>query len=254
MSSKKLIIGNWKMNPKTWDEAKSIGGKTRSATKNLRNIDVVACPPHVFIHALDSRVRISNFHIGAQTCSFDEEGPHTGEVSAKMLASMGVGYVIVGHSEERTAGDTNEKVNRRMKRVIESGMTAIVCVGEKTHDENGAHLDFLKNQIKETFADMSHDSAKRIIIAYEPVWAIGAKESMVPEQVYEMSIFIRKVMSDIFDQETGMKIKIIYGGSVNFRNAGEIIKLGKVDGLLVGRESVNMPGFRELLKAVDAVN
>lgn len=242
------------MNPKTWDEAKSIGSKTRFATKNLRNVDVVTCPPHVFIHALDSKVKISSFHIGAQTCSYEEEGPHTGEVSAKMLASMGVEYVIVGHSEERTAGDTNEKVNRRMKRVIESGMTAIVCIGEKTRDENGAHLDFLKNQIKETFLDIGRDLAKKIIIAYEPVWAIGAKESMVPEQVYEMSIFIRKVMSDIFDQETGMKIKILYGGSVNFRNAGEIIKLGKVDGLLVGRESVNMPGFRELLKAVDAVN
>jgi triosephosphate isomerase len=132
-------------------------------------------------------------------------------------------------------------------------MTAIVCVGEKARDEGGAHFEYVKNQIKDSLAGISEDRVKRIVLAYEPVWAVGAKESMPPEQIYEMSLFVKKSFADIFGSEAGLKVKVLYGGAVNFRNAGEIIKTGRVDGLLVGRESVNLPGFVELLKAVDGV-
>lgn len=253
MANNKLIVGNWKMNPETLFDAKRIATKTRNIAKSLTNIHVVVCPPFVFASAAVNRNKMDNYHLGAQTVSINENGPYTGEISATMLKSLDVEYVIVGHSEERAAGDTDEIVSKRLARAVDAGLTAVVCVGERSRDEEGSHLEFLKSQIKSTLANISADKAKKIILAYEPVWAVGAKEAMLPEQIYEMSLFVKKVFSDVFGQEIGMKVKVLYGGSVNFRNAEEIIKVGKVDGLLVGRESVNIPGFSELLKAVDAI-
>lgn len=251
--TKKLIIGNWKMNPSTIDEAKKIVRKIRSVAGRLEHTDVVACPPLVFIPVAISKRDPNTLKIGAQTVSYEEGGPHTGEVSTVMLSGLGVKYVIVGHSEERAVGDTDEMISRRVKAVVESGMTAVLCVGEKIRDEGGAYLNTLESQIRNSLAGVPSNLAKNIVLAYEPVWAIGAKEAMAPEQIYEMSIFVKKVFADVFSQNQAMKIFVLYGGSVNFRNAGEIVKTGQVDGLLVGRESVNVPGFTELLKAVDAI-
>jgi triosephosphate isomerase (TIM) len=253
MSSRKIVVGNWKMNPAELDLARRVALRTRRAAAKLKHTDVVACPPFPFIQASVSRKQPNPLGVGAQSVSVFEAGAHTGEVGADMLRSLGVGYVIVGHSEEREAGDTDAIVSKKIARVVEAGMTAIVCVGEKAREEDGAHFDFLKGEIKNTFAGIRDDKVKRIVLAYEPVWAIGAKEAMAPSEICEMSIFVRKAFADIFGHEAGLRVKVLYGGAVNWRNAADIIKLGKVDGLLVGRESVNMPGFIELLKAVDAV-
>lgn len=251
--SKKLIIGNWKMNPTSLGEAKRIARDTRARAATLDHVEVVACPPAAFLAALVSRGESAHFHLGAQSVSMEEGGPHTGEIGADMLRSMDVEYVIVGHSEERSAGDTDETVSRKALRVLESGMTAVVCVGEKERTEEGAHFDFLKSQIRASLAGIPENKVRSIVIAYEPVWAIGAKEAMAAPDIYEMSLFVKKAFADAFGPEAGLKAKILYGGSVNFRNAREIMTIGKVDGLLVGRESVNMPGFSELLKAVDEI-
>lgn len=253
MANKHVVIGNWKMNPASAEDAKRIARKTRTVASTLKRTEVVACPPFAFIPLGASCTSVKNFALGAQSASVDETGAHTGDVSAAMLKSLGVEYVIVGHSEQRAAGDTNDAISRRMSRVLEVGMTAVVCVGEKTRDESGSHFEFLREQIKNTFSGIPENKAKDIVLAYEPVWAIGAKEAMAPEQVYEMSIFVKKVFADVFGQEAAMKLKVLYGGSVNSRNAADIMNIGKVDGLLVGRESVNTPGFTELLKAVDAI-
>lgn len=241
------------MNPGTLEDARRIASKTRTVAKRLDKTDVVACPPYVFISAIVSRRDPHSLKIGAQSVSFEENGPHTGEVSAGMLRDIGVKYVIAGHSEERGAGDTDEMVSRRVKAIVEAGMNAVLCVGEKVRDEGGLYLEGLKDQIKNSLANIPDRLAKNIILAYEPVWAIGAKEAMKPEQIYEMSIFVKKVFSDVFSRDQAMKVDVLYGGSVNFRNAADIIKIGQVDGLLVGRESVNIPGFVELLKAVDGI-
>ena len=250
--NKRLIIGNWKMNPSTLGEAKRIIRSTRTVASQLEHTDVVACPPYLYIsNCIPKKSDVVS--VGSQAVSIHEGGAHTGEVSSTMLKDMGVQYVIVGHSEQRAAGESNETVSKRIIATVEAGMTAVVCVGESARDEHGAYLDILKDQIKQTFAGVQSKYAKDIVVAYEPVWAIGAKEAMAPEQVYETSLFVKKVFSDIFSQESAMKVKVLYGGSVNFRNAGDIIRVGKVDGLLVGRESVNIPGFKELLKAVDGI-
>jgi triosephosphate isomerase len=249
---KHLIIGNWKMNPETADQARKIIRATRKTAATLTHTEVIACPPHVYVPLCLSK-KPSSVAVGSQLVSIHEGGAHTGEVSARMLKDLGLTHVIIGHSEQREAGDTDAVVASRIKVALEAGLIPVVCVGEKVHDQEGTYLEVLKEQIKNTFAGIAHKCAGNIILAYEPIWAIGAKEAMAPEQVYETSLFIKKVFSDVFSQESAMKVKVLYGGSVNFRNAGDIISIGKVDGLLVGRESVNIPGFKELLKAVDQV-
>ncbi|MBP6858941.1 MAG: triose-phosphate isomerase [Candidatus Pacebacteria bacterium] len=250
---KKLVIGNWKMNPTTLEEAKEIAQKTRHLAANLSHIDVVACPPFVYMSVVISQRDPNTLKVGAQSVSYEDGGPHTGEVGAAMLKDMGVKYVILGHSEARLKGDTDDVVSKRICAAVAVGMQVVLCVGEKERDEGGAYLEQLKQQIKGSLANVPANKAKNIVLAYEPVWAVGAKEAMVPEQIYEMALFVRKVFSDVFNADQALKATVIYGGSVNFRNAADIIKIGQVDGLLVGRESVNMPGFTELLKAVDAI-
>lgn len=256
--AKRLVVGNWKMNPETFEAAKAIARKTRAVCARLSSTEVVVCPPFPFIPAALSRKRTPGFRMGAQSVSLEASGPHTGQVNSQMLKSLGVEFVIAGHSEERQAGVTSAEISRKISMILDAGLTAVVCFGEKARDENGAHLDLLKSQIMETFAGVSVEKTRDVVLAYEPIWAISAKDhanqAMLPEQVYEMSLFVKKVFADVFGQDAGLKVRVLYGGSVNFRNAGDIVKIGKVDGLLVGRESVNIPGFKELIKAVDAIS
>ena len=247
-----LIIGNWKMNPETRAEAQRIIRATRRVARTLTHTHVVACPPALYISICVSKKQDS-VAVGTQLVSTYEGGAHTGEYSGRMLVDSGVTYAIIGHSEQRAAGETDATVAARINSALNAGLIPVVCIGETTRDEEGVYLETLKNQIKHSFEGILAKRATDIILAYEPVWAIGAAEAMGPEQIYETSLFIKKVFSDIFSQESAMKVQVLYGGSVNFRNAGDIIRVGKVDGLLVGRESVNIPGFKALLNAVDGV-
>ncbi|OHA31130.1 MAG: triose-phosphate isomerase [Candidatus Taylorbacteria bacterium RIFCSPLOWO2_01_FULL_44_26] len=256
--TKKLIVGNWKMNPSTLDEAKKFARKIRRAGARLSSVETVICPPFVFLSACalrnSGRKKSDKVRLGAQGLSFHKDGSHTGEVGAYMLSDIGVDYVIVGHSEQRLKGDTDDIVSQKLVNVLESGMTPILCVGENSRDEGGAYLEVLKEQIKNSLFGIAKRHSRDIVLAYEPVWAIGAKEAMRPEQIYEMSLFIKKVFADMFGADSGMKVRVLYGGSVNTRNAFDIITVGKVDGLLVGRDSVNISDFLELLKIVDTAH
>lgn len=248
-SKRKLVIGNWKMNPDSVEEAKRIIKEVKKAAGNLSKTDVVACPPFVFAHLVLGRS--GSVALGAQDVFAEERGSYTGEVSALMLHDIGAEYVIIGHSERRAMGETDEMVARKVEAVVTAGLTAVVCVGEHVHDAQGAYLEPLKEQIKASLAKVTKKYVKKVVMAYEPIWAIGAKDAMDPAVVQEMMIFIRKVLSDMYGQGEVSSLPILYGGSVNFRNAGDILEKGDVDGFLVGRESVNPPGFVELLKVVD---
>lgn len=251
--SKYTIVGNWKMNPMTIDEAKSIAKKTRAVASKLKQTDVIMCPPFVYIPSAVSKKKTAHCSVGAQFVSTHESGAHTGEVSAHMLADAGVTHVIVGHSETRKRGDTNEIVSQRLAQVLAAGLKAIVCVGEDARDDMGGHFEIIREQMKSSLVTVQPSQLNSILIAYEPVWAIGAAQPMSSEQIHETSIFVKKVFADLYGQEAAMKVDVIYGGAVNASNAAEIIRVGKVDGLLPGRESINPPGFAELLRAVDAV-
>jgi len=239
------------MNPSSPEEAAIITKKVRAAASTSKHVDTVVCPPFVFIPLCLPRQPVANYSVGAQSVSADEGGAHTGLVSAEMLEKLGVEYVIVGHSEERSAGLTDLEVSRRAVATIKAGMTAIVCVGEKVRDPEGAYLATLKQQIHESCAGIVAGQVSHLVIAYEPIWAVGAPEPMVPDQIYEMCLFVRKILSDLFGQSLAAKVRVLYGGAVNSRNAAEILNIGKVDGLLVGRESVNATGFAEMIKVAD---
>ena len=249
------------MNPARTEDARHIISVYKKVSKKLNRTSVVACPPFVYLSLAvslkknqKSRSKSSARIIaGAQDVSFESEGAFTGEVSAKMLRDMGVSYVIVGHSERRKMGETDEVVSKKALAAISVGLCTIICIGEAVHDSDGAYLAVIKEQLKKSLPQISKASISKIVIAYEPIWAIGAKEAMKPEQIREMALFIKKVVADIFGRDAGLDLPVLYGGSVNWRNAGDIIRIGGVQGLLVGHESVNIPGFVELAKAVDAV-
>jgi triosephosphate isomerase len=257
--SKKLLVGNWKMNPARTEDARHIISAYKKVGAILNHTSIVACPPFVYLPLAVSLKKNqknkskSSVHIiaGAQDVSFESEGAFTGEVSAKMLRDMGVSYTIVGHSERRKMGETDEIVSKKALAAISAGLCPIICIGETVHDADGVYLTVIKEQLKKSLPLISKTSISKIVIAYEPIWAIGAKEAMKAVEIRETALFIKKVIADIFGRDAGLDLPVLYGGSVNWRNAGDIIRIGGVQGLLVGRESINVPGFVELAKAVD---
>jgi triosephosphate isomerase len=214
--------------------------------------------------------RLNEVKAGAQNVFFEAEGAFTGEVSARELANLGVEYVIVGHSERRVTmggeggiggsenrhsgpAETDMDVSKKSAAVVQAGMTVVLCIGEKNRDDLGEYLDVVRDELKASLQAYPKRALGQLIIAYEPIWAVGAKAAMTPASVHEMVIFIKKVLSDIYGQADAIEVPILYGGSVNFRNAADIISQGQTDGLLVGRESLNVPGFVELIKVVDGI-
>ncbi len=248
---KKIVIGNWKENPSTHEAAKNIVKNIKRVASQLKKTITVLCPPFVFLSDLGKGEQ--PYSKGAQDVSVFEVGSHTGEVSAEMLRDCEVEYTIVGHSERRKMGETDAVVANKIVALHFAGVTAVMCVGEDNRDSGGQYLDILKNQIKHSLAGVEKKNLSYLAVAYEPVWAIGATQAMSGADVHETTIFIKKTLVDLFGQEYVTKIPILYGGSVNFRNAGEIVRDGHVDGLLVGRESINPEGFNEILKVVDAI-
>ncbi len=239
------------MNPSTYEEARKIYNSIKRVAPKLTKIDIVICPPYTY---LKSFVKNQNeVFIGAQNVFFQEQGSYTGEIGVNMLKDLDIKYVIVGHSERRNMGETDQMISKKVQLLLDSGISPILCIGEKERMEQGEHLDYIKIQIKNSLEKVAKKNISKLIIAYEPVWAIGAKEAMNPPMIHEMMLFIRKTISDIYGHECAMSMPVLYGGSVNFRNAVDIIKEGQVDGLLVGRESMNTTGFVELLKTIDTI-
>ncbi|KND48029.1 MAG: triose-phosphate isomerase [Parcubacteria bacterium C7867-006] len=247
---KKLVVGNWKMNPVSLEEARKIVGTVKRNMKNIKRTEVVFCPPFVYLSPLSKAMK-GSLSLGAQDANSETAGPFTGEVGHLQLPQFGVKYVIVGHSERRNMGETDEIVNKKVQSVTSLGMTAIVCVGESSRDANGEYLDFVKQQILKALKDVPKKSFENIVIAYEPIWAIGAKQAMTSLDLHEMSIFIKKVLKDSYSIASD-GVRIIYGGSVDRVNASSLVKEGNVSGLLVGRQSLESKDFVEIINLVDA--
>lgn len=242
------------MNPSSLEEAKELASKIRKMIADIDQVETVICPPWPFIADCLPSKTTENFELGGQTVSVEKErGSFTGEVSAHMLGSLGAKYVILGHSERRKRGETDDMVSKQAANALEAGLKVIVCVGEEERDENGAYLEKLKNQIRGSLANIPAKYAKKIILAYEPVWAIGGTEAMKTETVNEMSLFVKKVFADIFTPEVAVKAIVLYGGSVDVQNASDITKNGGVDGLLIGRESLKAENFSQIVKSVSQI-
>ncbi len=239
---KKIIAGNWKMN-KTPSEAKVLITEMRDKVAGAA-CDVVICPTAVCIPAAVEAAEGSNIQIGAQNVHFAESGAYTGEVSADMLSEVGVKYVIVGHSERRQYfGETDETVNMRAKAAISKGITPIICVGESlTEREQGVTDDI-------AFLGISAEQAENVVIAYEPVWAIGTGKTATAEQADEVCGIIRETIKELYGSSVSDKIRIQYGGSMNAKNAAELLSKPNIDGGLIGGASLKAEDFSVIVGA-----
>ncbi|MFZ1020110.1 MAG: triose-phosphate isomerase [Minisyncoccia bacterium] len=254
MSDRKIIIGNWKMNPRTLKEAEKLFSDVSKNISNIKKTKIIICPPFLYLEKLKKISR--KIILGAQDAFYGDVGAFTGEISSEMLDNLGVRYVILGHSERRALGEDNVLVNKKIKDALAAGLTPILCVGENTRDESHSYFSFVKNEIEECLAGVSKNSISKIIVAYEPVWAISSTENRrdaTPEDSREMAIFIRKILSDKFGHDAG-RVRIIYGGSVNEKDAEGFLRDGGVDGLLPGKASLDAKKFVEIIKICEALN
>lgn len=248
---KKLVVGNWKMYPERLEDARKIVLEVKKISKKVRRTNIVLCPPFVYLSVF-SGIGKGLLHLGAQNTHSESYGSFTGEVSVSQIEQFGVDYIIVGHSERRKMGELDEEVNKKVKATLDYGMKPIVCIGESSRDHNGDYLSFIKNQLHSALRDVEKKYLSDIIIAYEPLWAVGAKEAMSPRDLQIMTIYIKKVLKDMFG-DFSVGVLVIYGGAVDYVNAGDLIKEGNVSGFLVGRQSLQAKDFTEIIKTVDKV-
>jgi triosephosphate isomerase (TIM) len=248
----KIVVANWKMNPQSEKEAEVLFKDTFALAKVSQNTKIIICPPFPYLY-ISLKFKNKKVLLGAQNVSKEEGGSHTGEVSPKMLLSMGASFAIVGHGEERLLGETNEIINEKILNLLKYKLSPILCVGESERDKEGSYLSFVGEQLKGCLLGVPKAQMKNIIIAYEPIWAIGASATReaTKEEFIEMKIFIKKVISDIYDGRIAHSIPILYGGSVNPENASQFVDGGKADGLLVGRDCLDPKKFGAILKALN---
>lgn len=235
---KKFIAGNWKMN-KTPKEALELV-KMLKEKVNTSEKDVVFCPPTIELMTVADELKDTQICVGAQNMYYKDSGAFTGEVSADMLTQAGAKYVIIGHSERRTYfAETDEIVNKKVIKAIEKNIIPIVCVGESlSQREDNIAIEFIRIQVKIALKDVTKEDAKKVIIAYEPIWAIGTGKTATSEQAQEICFQIRNVLKEIYDVETADTIRILYGGSVNASNAKELFSMSDIDGGLIGGASL----------------
>jgi triosephosphate isomerase len=246
---KAIIAGNWKMN-KTPAETTELLAKIVPLVKDA-GCTVIACVPFVDLQAALDATKGTNVEIGAENCHWEKSGAFTGEISADMLKAMGIKYVIIGHSERRTYfGDTNETVQKRVRAALDSGLNVILCVGEYLEQRNqGITSELVAMQVKIALGNVTEEELKRVIIAYEPVWAIGTGRTATADQANEVCSLIRNVIAELYGKNAADGITIQYGGSMNAGNCAELLSKPDVDGGLIGGASLKAPDFAEIVKA-----
>ena len=243
---KYIIAGNWKMNKlpsETYDFVKEIASLNQDAA-----CEVVCCTPYVCLAQAVEAAKGTNVKIGAENLHFEDKGAFTGEVSADMLLDLGVEYVIIGHSERRQYfAETDETVNLKTKKALEKGLIPIVCVGESLEErEAGVTMDLIALQTKKAFLGIEAKDAAKVVVAYEPIWAIGTGKTATSDQAEEVCAGIRAVLEGLYDAETAKAITIQYGGSMNAANAAELLGKDNIDGGLIGGASLKAEDFTKI--------
>ena len=253
MSVKKrrpVIAGNWKMNM-TPSAAKAFAAELFAKVKGKRGCDVVVCVPAIDIPAVAKALAGTSVKVGGQNVHFKKNGAYTGEISADMLVDAGAKYVVIGHSERRQYfGETDETVNLRTKAALEAGLTAIVCVGETLDErEKGITAETVARQLKLALLDVTAEQMKSVIIAYEPVWAIGTGRTATAEQADEVCGLIRTVIAEKYGKTVARQAIVQYGGSMNAKNAAELLAMPNIDGGLIGGASLKADDFAVIVEA-----
>ena len=246
---KPIVVGNWKMH-KDHREAAALAAEVVSAIGDGSAVESVLCPTFASLQSVADAVDGSSVQLGAQDVHWATQGAFTGEISAWMLKAIGCRYVIVGHSERRTLfGETNADVNKKAMAVLEAGMHPIVCIGETLEQrEGGSTEEVLRRQVQQSLKD-HFESLREMVVAYEPVWAIGTGRTATPEQVQAAHAFIRRVVTEYAGEEIAAAMRIQYGGSVNPTNAADLFALDDVDGGLIGGASLEAGSFMKIVQA-----
>ncbi len=246
---KRIIAGNWKMN-KSVAESEVLASDIKRELSDCRDVDVVLCPPFTSLATVGNVIDATAIKFGAQNMHWEGDGAYTGEISANMLRSIYCHYVILGHSERRTYfGETDEIVNKKTLAALSANLIPIVCVGETLDERNsGSHREVVKTQLMGSLAGIAAEDLKRVIIAYEPVWAIGTGEVATPEQAQEMHAFIRNVLAEMADEDVAQTVRIQYGGSMKPANAAELLAQPDIDGGLIGGAALEARTFVELVR------
>lgn len=257
MSRKVIVAGNWKMNKTACEGKALVAGLLQSLTDIPESVvDVVVCPPFTTLNAVVEAAKGSRIKVGAQNVHWAANGAFTGEISAEMLKTSGVEYVIIGHSERRQYfGETDSTVNQRLQAALGAGLKPIVCVGELLEDrENNRTEAVLSTQITGGFAGISAEQMAGIVIAYEPVWAIGTGKTATPDMAEAAHKFIRSEITRLFGNETAQKVRIQYGGSMKPENARELVAQENIDGGLIGGAALDAAKFSKLISEAIASN
>ncbi|MCD6528379.1 triose-phosphate isomerase [bacterium] len=260
--SKPLIVANWKCNPPTWQNAKLLFNRVKKGIKKIKNVEVVVCPPFVYLGGLATSASArqqagrGRLILGAQDC-FWKEGPFTGEISSKMLKDIGCQYVIIGHSERRQHfQETDETVNKKIKASIGAKITPILCIGETEEEKREGRVQAVLNrQIRSALKKISNHKIQDsgLCIAYEPVWAIGSGHSCNVNTAQIINLLIKKIITRLYNRSLAENIRILYGGSVNSRNARDYIQKAGMKGLLVGGASLDSLEFLSIIKEVNSL-
>jgi len=246
---KPVIAGNWKMN-KTISEAVGLVNELKPLIADVDDVTVVVCPTYLCIKSVADVLKNSNIHVGAQNMYWETSGAYTAEISGEMLLESGAEYVILGHSERRQYfGETNETVNKKVKKALAVGLKPIVCVGEMLEDREAGNTEkVVDDHVTNSLAGISADEMKKIIVAYEPVWAIGTGKTATPEQAQEVHAFIRKRIAELWDNDTAEAVVIQYGGSMKPGNVKELLAQKDIDGGLIGGAALKADSFEALAK------
>jgi triosephosphate isomerase (TIM) len=246
---KRIIAGNWKMNTSV-SEAVELAAEVKNQY-TAHDVDVVLCTPYTSLYAVHGVIKDSPIALGAQNLFWEDKGAFTGEISAAMLCSLGCQFVIIGHSERRQYfGETDETVNKKIKKALEYKLTPIVCVGELLQErESGSTEAVVEKQVRGAFAGLSKQDAVKIVIAYEPVWAIGTGRVATPEQAQAVHKFIRDTIENLYNKSVADSIRIQYGGSMKADNAAELLSQPDIDGGLIGGASLKADSFLGIVNA-----
>ncbi len=260
MDKKILIIGNWKSNPSTQKEVDHLLDVIKKGRiSNSKKTEIIICPPFVYLQNIIKSFKNSNFVIGAQNCFWELRGAFTGEISCSMLKDLGCEYVIVGHSERRKYfKETDDIVNNKLKIALKSRLKPILCIGEETRDtfdSEGNPLNEMSlivgDQLEKALMGILSAHINEIVIAYEPIWAIGTGNSCSSDDAMKATLFIRKILTKLYNRSAADKISIIYGGSVTSKNAIEYINDAHMDGLLIGGSSINGSEFVKIIEKIN---
>ena len=244
---KALIAANWKMN-KDIKEAVSFVKDFKKLVKNAKNIDIAICPPFTLLFELNELLKNSGIKLGAQNMHFEEKGAYTGEISPLMLKDAGCEYVILGHSERRQHfNETDDLINKKVKAALKNKLKPILCIGETLQQRNNNKTtEIIENQLMNCLNGINENEIKNIVIAYEPVWAIGTGKNAAPEQAEEVHKFIRSLLSKKYNKKISDNVRVIYGGSVKPENIKDLMKMRNINGALVGGASLDPKSFAEI--------